>query len=209
MSRADGKLDTLPVGDPAYVLGVDASGLPLLTKPQKGPWPANSILYPAHYVASGAAAVISNTGSLFVPFRIPRAVTLTKFGLYVTVVGSSGAQARLSLFTDNGGLPDALVKDGGTIALDSSTGHLETTAFSQAVDAGDYWGLIAINNIAGATFDRYGTVAANWVFNTSALAAGQNVQRYYTNAAAYGAPPANAASVTSGAGNAPIMTLRN
>lgn len=171
-------------------------------------WPAGTLLYPANHVSPGTATAI-NDRSMFYPFRVPKASTLTKFGVEITVAGSSGAQAKMALYSDNGGLPDALIKDGGTIALDGSTGLLETGAFTQDVDPGDYWLLCMLNNISGATFIRMSTILPNFVFPDAGGASG-NPQRAYRATITYASgPPATAPSVVADIDNFPLPHIRN
>jgi hypothetical protein len=96
-----------------------------------------------YYVATPSAATstantLGNGTGRFSPFPVPAAITLTRIGAEVTVVGESGSKLRLGIYGDNGnGYPGELVIDAGTINGDSAT--VQEITISQPLQPGLYW----------------------------------------------------------------------
>lgn len=95
-----------------------------------------------YYRAPNAGPTTSNTlgnGSLrLMPKYIANAVTLTRLGAEVTVIGEAGSKIRLGIYADDGTFrPSALVIDAGQIAGDSAT--IQEITISQALSRGWYW----------------------------------------------------------------------
>jgi hypothetical protein len=70
-------------------------------------------------------------------FPISEDITIDRIAVNVTTGGSAGTVVRMGLFTDLGGMPDALITDFGTVAA-TTTGVKEITV-NQAVGAGIAW----------------------------------------------------------------------
>lgn len=84
------------------------------------------------------------------PLTFRRACTLDRLVTWTTGTVASSV-VRLGLFTDNAGLPDALVFDAGTVSTAAGTGAKEITV-NQAVDRGRYWlGFVSQGGASGAT----------------------------------------------------------
>lgn len=101
----------------------------------------------AGYIGGGFA--FSN-GALFVhPFPIPRALTATRIGVDITIVGSAGSLVRMGIYLDDGtGKPGALLLDAGTV-IGTGAGLILAT-ISQALSPGFVW-VGAVNQGAPVT----------------------------------------------------------
>ena len=79
------------------------------------------------------------------PFYVPNAITLTKIGAEVTVIGDAGSKVRLGIYRNSMNLPSTLVVDAGTIAGDSVAAQTVTT--SQALTPDWYWACAVVQNV--------------------------------------------------------------
>lgn len=139
---ADGDVWTTTAGLFVRVNGATVG--PLQNTPTLGGL-ASGLYYQATPSVS-LSVITTGTGTFrATPFVVPRAVTLSRIGLEVTVAGDVGSLVRLGIYADNGsGYPDALVLDAGTVAGDA-VGVAENT-ISQALTPGLYWvGAVAQN----------------------------------------------------------------
>lgn len=85
------------------------------------------------------------------PCLVRNAITISRVGAEVTVVGEAGSKLRLGLYADDGaGYPGALIQDFGTIAGDSATVQEITLGTPLAITPGLYW-LGAANQLAPTT----------------------------------------------------------
>jgi len=74
---------------------------------------------------------------------IPTAKTIDRIGAEVTSAGESGSVVRLGIYNDDGtGYPGALLLDAGTI--DGTSATVQPITISQAVNAGLYWFVAAV-----------------------------------------------------------------
>lgn len=94
-------------------------------------------------IGSGATstATLPQATAYAVPWELPAAVTLTRLGVDVSVVGDTGSKIRLGIYADSGWYPGALVLDAGQLLGDSAT--VQELTISQALAAGTYW-LVAV-----------------------------------------------------------------
>jgi len=85
-----------------------------------------------------------------IPLDLPRAVTVTAMGLYVSTAGAAGALVRLGIYDDASGVPTNLIRDAGTAAT-TTTNVKEVVISPLAVPAGRVW-LVACTQGAQAGF---------------------------------------------------------
>jgi hypothetical protein len=89
-----------------------------------------------------STATLPQATAYAVPWELPAAVTLTRLGVDVSVVGDAGSKIRLGLYADTGTwYPGALILDAGQLLGDSAT--VQELTISQALSAGTIW-LVAV-----------------------------------------------------------------
>jgi hypothetical protein len=128
---------------------------------------------------------------LAIPFIAHHGVTWTEIGVEC-MSSDAGDAARLGIYSDTDGLPDALVVDAGEISF-ASTGELPKT-ISEALTAGTwYWLVIGFNSNAGAAEIRAADSPSELPFgNFVCGSTGTNANRPgYSKAFTYGALPAS------------------
>ena len=107
-----------------------------------------------------------------VPFLAERTTTYTTIALEVSTLASSKS-VRLGIYTDGGGVPNALILDAGTVS--TTTTGAKTISISQVLSANWYWlaavsdgtpGLRAISQTAipmlGASSGTDTTIHVGW-----------------------------------------------
>lgn len=89
------------------------------------------------------------TGELFFcPIWVPYPVSITQLALFVTS-NTASSQAKIGLYTDTNGFPDAKLLDSGTFA--TATLGIKTASFSSTpLAAGLYWGAMTYDRSTGA-----------------------------------------------------------
>lgn len=97
---------------------------------------ATGRFYDSGLAASYTTVALSANVLYAVPFLVPKTVTYSALVFEVTTQ-SAGNNARLGIYSDTNGAPDALVLDGGTVSL-TGTGA-KTVVISQSLTAGAYW----------------------------------------------------------------------
>jgi hypothetical protein len=90
----------------------------------------------------------------YVPFVIERPVTVTRISAEVTT-GLASSTVRLGIYTDNGGWPDQLIVDGGTIDGNSAT--VQEVTVSSALTIGRVWVTCCRQGSAGSHAMRANT----------------------------------------------------
>lgn len=174
-------------------------------------WPSGTYLAPANLSsAPGSSAVSTSALITFLPFVIPRSVTVTKIGLWL-VTQQTGAECRLGIYTSDNGKPGTLIVDGGTLDLSTGTGSLKEVTISQALGPGMVWVACHMKNVATAvTVTRMGFASGQYVLGSAAYLGSQATgNRYYQQSTAYGSPLlATAGAVTAASGSdAPVTVL--
>lgn len=89
-------------------------------------------------IAAGALTTVTHTAdTLFAtPIFIPATITYTTLGIEVTT--ASSGSVRLGIYTDNGGVPNTLVVDGGA-TFTSTPAQFRSVTISQVLSPGWYW----------------------------------------------------------------------
>lgn len=129
---------------------------------------ADGRYYTTPFAANIQADFYSNNNILSaIPFVVGEAKTWTALGTQFSTAGGVGALARIGIYTDSGGYPDALVVDSGN--LDISSPGVQEVTISEALDANTwYWLAININDPDETGFaygfDSNSAVFAGFVF---------------------------------------------
>jgi hypothetical protein len=119
--------------------------------------PFRSGSYYLHSNTVDAQAATINT-TYYMPMYIPNAVTIDRLQILTRNVFSGTGVFRLGIYNDNGGIPNTVLVDGGTVSATAAS-TLYTVTISQAVNAGWYW--LALNMQTAATNSSiYGTSAS-------------------------------------------------
>jgi hypothetical protein len=103
---------------------------------------SGSYVFPVSPQAATTNNALGNGTARFVPFVMPRSVTVTRIGSEVTAAGEAGSSLRLGIYADNGNAqPGTLVVDAGAIASGTAAGVQELTlATPVTLTAGvPYW----------------------------------------------------------------------
>jgi len=161
-----------------------------------------------YYTASQHTSTTNATGGngtlRLVPWIVPKAITITKLGAEVTVVGESGSKVRLGIYNDNGSCyPGTLLLDAGQIAGDSAT--VQELTVSQAIPAGIYWVGGAIQS--APTTSPTLRVTSNWnppvlVAIGSSIPAGGGSSVGYSQTGVTAALPGTFSATVANVGNA-------
>jgi hypothetical protein len=140
------------------------------------------------------AATINTT--YYMPMYFPNAVTVDRLQILTRNTFSGTGVFRLGIYNDNGGIPNTVLVDGGTVsATAASTAY--TVTISQAVNAGWYW--LALNMQTAATVSSiYGTSASVGLPNPlyPRVAAGANATPAYSQSVTTTSGFATAASLS-------------
>jgi hypothetical protein len=96
----------------------------------------------------GSSGVPANTNTTYYsPFYVPATTSFDRIGCTTTTVTTAG-NARLGIYSDTNGAPDALVLDAGTVSYSAnSTPYLIT--IDQSLTPGWYW--LAFNRQSGSS----------------------------------------------------------
>lgn len=100
--------------------------------------------YAPAFAAGGNVALVQNT-MYAMPFFVP--VTTIFGNISVVTTGVASSTARLGIYSDTGGVPNALVLDAGSVA--TATFGQKTIAISQSLTPGWYWLAVAVQGAAG------------------------------------------------------------
>jgi hypothetical protein len=131
---------------PAGPAGADAVTLGAILWASLVPRMNSASWYGSQLATVRATATFSGNIKL-VPFLIPASTTFDQISFEVTSSAATGV-ARAVVYSDNNGVPGALLADGGNIA--ASSNGLKTAAISLTLAPGLYW--IGLANYAGVTF---------------------------------------------------------
>jgi len=148
------------------------------------PFRSGSYYVNANYVSSQSATA---NVTYYMPMYIPNAVTLDRLQIFTTSLFSGTASVRLGIYNDNGGIPNTVLVDGGTVSA-TAAATLYTVTISQAVTAGWYW--MAFNTQTAASINSfYGTGASVNVPNAlfPKVAAGGNAINSFSQTGVTGA----------------------
>jgi hypothetical protein len=153
---------------------------------------------PASILISSTSTAVAANAIYYLPFCIPN-VVFDRIGIEVTT-GAAGA-ARLGLYTNDGGMPGALILDAGTVDT-TNIAIVEATITARAASDEWIW--------AAAVFDatptcRNGTASGSSFLGSTSTSSGQ---RGLTAAFSYAALPAAAPTATGGSTAAPMVFLR-
>jgi hypothetical protein len=87
-----------------------------------------------------------------IPIEFPSAVTITKIGVEITVVGAASSVIRLGIYSDVAGIPTSLLVDAGTIngTVLFSTTPGQVTGLSTVCGPGRVW-LAAVSQAQAST----------------------------------------------------------
>jgi hypothetical protein len=120
------------------------------------------------------------------PILIPDTKTYTGIAIGCTIADASAPNdARLGIYTDGGGFPDALVLDAGTVSL-ATTGAKEI-AISQSLPPGWYW-TVYVSNTGSAQVRGYaGAGSLGWLGITTVGQTAHNL--FWSVAFTYAALP--------------------
>jgi len=113
------------------------------------PFRSGSYYLNANFVQAQTALV---NQTYYMPMYIPNAVTLDRLQIFTTGTFSGTASVRLGIYNDNGGVPNTVLVDGGTVSATAAS-TLYTVTISQAVTAGWYW--MAFNTQTAATVNSF------------------------------------------------------
>lgn len=168
--------------------------------------PPTSTYYhrPALTASTGNAITALNTMT-FSPIYISQTTTLDRICFGTTTV-TTGGNARLGIYTDNGGKPGSLVLDAGVIAYTTSSTSYEIT-ISQVLEPGWYW--LGLVFTSGST-----TLFGYTAYHPTSMS--QRMQAVNTTATTVfweltgvsGALPASAAAATIRANAIPAVYVR-
>jgi hypothetical protein len=96
----------------------------------------------------GTSGAVSNTNTTYYsPFYVPATTSFDRIGCTTTTVTTSG-NARLGIYSDTNGAPDALVLDAGTVSYSANSSPYLIT-IDQSLTPGWYW--LAFNRQSGSS----------------------------------------------------------
>jgi hypothetical protein len=152
----------------------------------------------SYYLNSNTIDAVSPTvnTTYYMPMYFPNAVTLDRLQILTRNVFSGTAVFRLGIYNDNGGIPNTVLVDGGTVSATAAT-TAYTVTISQAVNSGWYW--LALNMQTAATNSSiYGSSASVVLPNPlyPKVAAGANATPAYSQSVTTTSGFATAASLS-------------
>lgn len=142
-----------------------------------------------------------------IPFYVPSSTTFTKITLLVTTGIASGS-ARLGIYSDTSGKPDAIVIDAGTVATTASADATITFGTPQTLAAGWYW-LAAVCQTAAATLTSMSGNNVNQISGVPVTGSIRAVgpQHAYSQTGITSTLPSPWGATTTQQQNAPILAL--
>lgn len=132
------------------------------------PLRSGGTFYYSSPVVAGANTVLTQNNLYAMPFLVPVTTTFTSIG--VVTVGVALSNARLGIYSDTSGVPNALVLDAGSVA--TTAGAFATIAINQALQAGWYWLACAVQGAAGNLFSSSANSAVDGVPVTAPFSTG-------------------------------------
>lgn len=105
-------------------------------------------VYTLPYVwTTGSTGSITQDRLIAHPINVPEACSIANITFMVSTAGTGSA--RVGLYLDNGGVPGALIVDGGTASV-ASTGTKVVSFSATPVEPGDLWVAIVLENAGTA-----------------------------------------------------------
>lgn len=183
-------------------LGVGTSKI-VVADEKSAPWVPGRWVDPAG-ADSGRTGNIPGEGTLlFVPLYL-EAKAISDLGVFIVTAGTTGALARLGLYTDVSGAPGVLCVDGGTVAAETVTTFVSVAAPFTPPVAGWYWGCGGVQGGAGTRpgWARLGSINTRGAVQPAGtLPNGFGIGCWTSTASTFtGALPASAPAVSRGAG---------
>jgi len=158
-------------------------------------------------IATSLASSAFTAGTLYcVPFLLTEAVTVTKLGVMLWTLGTTGALIRLGVYNDANGYPGTVAIDAGTMDA-SPTGGAITTIKSITLGspvglaAGTYWSAFVIQGAPSTVPNVIGVGGSSSIVSLATIPAG--LGGYTATGAGSGALPA---TYPAGAGTIRDMT---
>lgn len=176
------------------------------------PTPAGSDQFPDHFTGDNLSSALSATAG-YQPFTVSRRQAFSQLSWWQVTASGVGGLCRTALYSSTNGLPDALVAntDSGAIDVVTATGSItKVGAFTGSVtlNPGLYWGWFAYNGTGGSmTVRRFGgSSMRNLRVPVAAVGTAGGIR--WLSGGSYGTPPANAPALTGSAGDFPVLFLR-
>lgn len=172
-------------------------------------WLTGSTYYPAHLAINATAATSGGIGAIsYTPFYVSKTITLTKINVEV-VTPQADSTCRLAVFADTAsGKPGNLIQESSTIATTSAGVKVFTlSGGGTSLTPGPYWGGFRSSNTS-TTYVGLPQTSVNALLGGGAAPASlANIRTQLTEAGAYGAFPATAASTTFSASTVPLLSF--
>jgi hypothetical protein len=169
-------------------------------------WISGRLYIPPNTGALSNNTFAANTIYLF-PIYIPNPSTLAQMSVNVNGF-VAGSQIELGIYTNNNGVPDALILDAGNVAS-TSNGQKNITGLTQAI--GPNWIWVAYWSGHAVTCSGFAANALASVVNQGlpAITNGSTPYNHYEKALAFSAGnlPANITTPTASNGVAPAVAL--
>jgi hypothetical protein len=121
-------------GSGGKVLGADGS---FVLPPQPHPGFIPGRYYTRPMKQQGSNVTVTANTLYASPIFIPMKTTFTKLACFV-VTSAAGTSCELGVYNTSGGLPNALIIDGGSVSS-ATTGAKEITGLTITLDVGWYW----------------------------------------------------------------------
>lgn len=156
------------------------------------------------YIGAAGAATGYNGTIWYVPYVVDASHTVTDIGIEI-VVGIAASTIRLALYSDNAGVPNALIEQSSTIASTASLTQATypfASPIALAASNKVYW--LAIQASVSTISLRLGTSVVNFNYN---LGTGATAAMYFQNQA-YGAFPSTATASPSAIAQTPLICLK-
>lgn len=134
----------------------------------------------------------------FMPFLVPKSITLDRIAMEVTVIGTIGSVIRLGIYDSLNSIPNALVLDAGTILADSAT--VQAITINQVLTPGLYWLVMVTNSLVSPTLRTIPAASCSPVCGAPSTFGAAATTSKYTRAFPYAALPASAGATTKGTG---------
>lgn len=129
-------------------------------------------------VAISLTSASASSGALYaVPFLLTETVTVTKLGVMLWALGSTGALIRLGIYNDANGYPGTVAVDAGTMDASPTGGAITTIkaitlGSSVALSPGTYWSAFVIQGSPSTTPNVICVAAASSIVSLATIPAG-------------------------------------
>lgn len=131
-------------------------------------------------VAGGSSFFLTDAQELACLFRIPRAMTIDRLGVFTAVGGSTGSVVRLGLRNFQPSAPrtpGTVIVDGGTVATTTNT-TFSTVTVNQALTPGLVWACVAHQGAPTTACKQTPSIPDVRVVGTNPAAGGPSVPIY-------------------------------